>query len=387
MRLNPQILAFSIGVLAPNFVAGASIVALAWMTLEISGSYEAVGIVFLVGNLTSFFLGPFVGVLLDRYDRRSTFVVGAIIGVCAFAVPAITEAAGVRSVWVFYLVAFMTSIGAGTQGPSIEALLQRISPTEEMPQVAAVRNLLRQLGLVGGAGIAGLLVASSGAQTVFSAAILALIIGALAVRIGLPSHRPALNARRGYFTSMFDGFRFLGRVDILRTGAVIVASWSAGQTVNATLAGYVRELGFDAAVYGIGDACWSVGAFVTALWLARTLRRRQPSERVAILGVGGLGVSLAALSFAPDRLMIFAICAILGAFFSLAKVLSDSHFIVICEKDILGRVRSNLTALSGGLGAFVYLAPTALALPASSMLQGWGALLLVAATVLAVAKR
>ncbi|MBI1245771.1 MAG: MFS transporter [Alphaproteobacteria bacterium] len=387
MRFNREIAVFAAGALGQNFVSGAALVALAWTVLETTGSYEAVGIVFLVGNLTNLFVVPFVGVLVDRFDRRKTYLLGGCLSALALTLPVFAAANGPSGLWAFYAVAVVTSVGNGAQHPSLESLLQRIVPVGELSQVAAARNLLRQIGLVGGAGVGGVLVAISGPSSAFALGTCIATSAAFAVRLGMPEHRPANSVRGAYFAAMFDGFRFLGRADILRTGAVIVASWSAGQTINAALAGYVRERGFDAAVYGIGDACWSVGAFLTALWLARHLHRQQPSERAAVLGVGGLGASLIALSFAPGRPAIFAVCALLGAFFSLAKVSSDSRFIVICERDILGRVRSNLTALSGGVGAFVYLAPTLLALPASTMLMGWGALLLVAAGALAIARR
>lgn len=365
MRINRETAVFSFGAFAQNAVSGAALVALAWTTLEASGGYEAVGIVFLVGNLTNLFVVPFVGVLVDRLDRRAAFLAGACLSAAALTLPALAGSTGPA---VFYVVACAASVGNGMQHPALESLLQRISPADELPQIAAVRNILRQMGLVCGAGVGGALVAASGPASVFSLCVAVALAAGLAVRAGLPAHRPAAGARRAYFAAMGEGFRFLGRRDILRTGAVIVASWSAGQTINAALAGYVSQLGFDAAVYGVGDAFWSVGAFLAALGLARTLRRHAPSERVAILGLGGLGAALVALSFVPTAMGIFAVCALLGVFFSLAKVLSDSRFIVICEKDILGRVRSNLTALSGGMGVVVYLAPTLLDLPASTML-------------------
>jgi MFS family permease len=384
MRLDSETLAFATGALAQNFVAGAALVALAWTILETGGGYEAVGIVFLVGNLTSLLVGPFVGVLVDRFDRRDSFLIGACICALSLALPAMAPTAGPAA---FYLVMFVLSMGGSAQGPSLESLLQRISSLDELPQVAAVRNLLRQIGLVCGAGISGVLVATSGPQAVFALSIFAALAGGVVVRFALPSHRPAPGARRTYFADMAAGFRYLGRTDILRTGAVGVAAWSAGQMVNAALAGLAKQKGFDAQVYGAGDAFWSVGALVTALGLARYLRCSRPSERVAIAGVGGLGAMLVALSHAPDAPTILAACAGLGVFFSLAKVLADSRFIAICEKDILGRVRSNLSALSGGVGAVVYLAPTLLSLPADMMIRVWGALLVGAFVALALTRR
>ncbi len=384
MRLDSETLAFATGALAQNFVVGAALVALAWTALETSGGYEAVGIVFLVGNLTNLFVGPFVGVLVDRFDRRDSFLIGACICALALGLLATAPATGPAA---FYLVMFLLSVGGAAQGPSLEAMLQRISLPDELPQVAAVRNLLRQIGLVGGAGISGVLVATSGPQAVFVLSICVALAGGVVVRFALPSHRPAPGARRNYFADMVAGFRYLGRADILRTGAVGVAAWSAGQMVNAALAGLAKQKGFGAQVYGAGDALWSVGAFVTALGLARYLRRGQPRETVAVAGVCGLGAALVALSFAPDAPTILAACAGLGVFFSLAKVLSDSRFIAICEKDILGRVRSNLSAISGGVGAIVYLAPTLLSLPADMMIRVWGALLIGAFVALALTRR
>ncbi|MBI3506779.1 MAG: MFS transporter [Proteobacteria bacterium] len=383
MKIDRDTLAFAIGALAQNYVAGSTIVALAWTILEVSGTYESVGIVFLVGNLTNLLIGPFVGVLIDRFERRSAFLLGACLSGTALALPIL----GPPNPAVFYVVALLCSIGGGAQGPALESLLQRITPAENLPQFAAARNLLRQLGLVGGAGISGIAIAASGPQFVFGIAIVISILGGVVVRLGLPPHRPTPKGRQPYFSSLFDGIALLRRRDIFLTGAVIVASWSAGQVVNASLAGFVKQLGFDSAAYGIGDALWSVGAFTTALWLAHRFRQAKPPGISSITGLGGLGLATIALSYASESIGIFISCAILGVFFSIAKVISDSQFIVICENDVLGRVRSNLNALSGGVGVIVYIAPTLFSLPADLMLRIWGIILLCAFAALTLAKR
>ena len=387
MRLNPEIFAFSIGALAQNFVVGATVVALAWTTLEISGSYESVGIVFLVGNLTNLLVGPFIGALVDRCDRRAAFLCGAGISAAALALPVVLDTVGRSSQTALFVVAFLCSLGGGAQGPSLESLLQRISRAQDLPQIAAVRNLLRQLGLVGGAGVSGVLLATSGPYLVFSIAVVLSLVGGAVVRFGLPSHRPVGRARQAYLSSFFEGIGLLRRRDIALTGAVIVASWSAGQIVNATLAGLVRQQGLDSVVYGIGDALWSVGAFATALWLARRLGRARLSAATSVVGIGGLGIAMTGLSFATQSAEIFVACAMLGAFFSVAKVISDARFIVICEQDIIGRVRSNLSAISGGVGVLVYLAPSLFGFPPSAMILASGGLLLALFAALRIATR
>lgn len=347
-------LPFAAAAIFYSYGIGAHFVIIAWIASEVGG-FAAVGQTLVVGNLFTLLLGPMLGIEIDKQDRRSCFIVGAVIS--AFAMGTLACLRVTDSILVLMAATLAFHFGMALQGPSLEAIQQQITPAEDRAQAAIVRNILRQIGLVSGAGLSGILISSQDFGVAFSVTISCCGLAAISAFAGLPKCRPPARSRAPYFRTLREGIGALSQPLIASIGAVIVLSFTAGQVVNASLAVYVRERGYDAHLYGMTDALWSVGAFVCALLLGRagTWKKQMPDGSVGLLG---LGVGLIGLSLTTGDGPIMLTGALLGVFFSYGKVLSDSRLLVECDTGTIGRVRSNLNAFQGLIGLIIYLSPT-----------------------------
>ncbi|SCX35137.1 MFS transporter [Agrobacterium rosae] len=362
-----------------NYTLGGHVIVLAWTSLHTISGFSSVGHVLLVGNLVNLLLAPLVGAQLDRHRKRSAFLVGSCLGLMATSTLLMTTGSN-NLAWLM-AGTFVFNVGALLQGPSLEVLQKGITDPVSGMDAAIFRNLIRQIGLVCGTGASGILIGIGGSALPNAVSMVFTIISAVAVGFGLHENFAA-QARPNYIASLIAGGVMLRQRDIAATGAVIVLSLAAGQVINATLADVVVARGFEANVYGVADALWSVGAFGSAIVLRQLLYRRVRIP-TSLLGLAGLGLAMTVLSQSSQPMSIWASCLMLGGCFSVAKLQSDGRLMEICGKDDLARVRSNLNAFTGGVGVVIYLLPTLVeSLTSSGLLFSAGLILLVISVAL-----
>ena len=70
--------------------------------------------------------------------------------------------------------------------------------------------------------------------------------------------------------------------------------------------------------------------------------------------------------------------AVLGASFSLVKVVADGRIMMLTPTEYMGRVRRNLASLTSFVAIGIYIAPTLLqGISAQSLYIAWGGLVIV----------
>src|SRR5438093_846117 len=129
-----------------------------WVVWELSHAATALGIAAMLAFLPTFFLGPWMGVFADRWDRRKVLIAtqtSAMILAFAFAILVQTR---VIALWHVFVLATLLGIVSALDFPSTQAFIGD----------TAVVSLV----LEGGADMLGFLLASSGAGALVGALVL-----------------------------------------------------------------------------------------------------------------------------------------------------------------------------------------------------------------------
>src|SRR6195952_357182 len=88
-------------------------VATSWLVYKLTGSALLLGIVGFAGQIPSFLLAPFAGVLIDRWDRHRLLVITQILAMIQSAALAALTLAGVINIWhVLFLSLFQGLINS-----------------------------------------------------------------------------------------------------------------------------------------------------------------------------------------------------------------------------------------------------------------------------------
>ncbi|WP_433412551.1 MFS transporter [Microtetraspora malaysiensis] len=223
----------------------------------VTGSALATGLSLAFRYLPALLLGPFAGVIADRWDRRRIMITTDLMHTMAISVVLLAETP--ESIWLIYVA----SIGQGTA-----AVIFRPAAQAHTPTVVGVGPLLTSAnalgafttGVVGLSAppIGGLLFATSGINTVIGAAIAASLLSATAIARTTTrsrAHGPAHNV----LTDLIKGLRHLRQAAATRA---LLAANSAYLLANAALTALLIPFG----VTRLGESV-QVGYLLSALGL------------------------------------------------------------------------------------------------------------------------
>lgn len=357
---------------------GLFIVCIAWTMLIVSDSTASVGLVFVVIHLINIFLGPVVGTIVDRIERRALVILGQCLMVLSFSIPLVLKLSAVEiSATHLLVMAAITGLGSLTMAGALDAILQHVVSTENRARTIAFAGAIRQLAMVLGAGLGGYVTHLFAPEWSFAFGA-AIAIGVILLSVFLPSAIAggAAPKRPSFWRGTLDGIRMMqGDKTIAMLAGVTALCFSTGQLTNVLLPGFIKfDLGAGSDLYGLADAAWSVGGVLAALLVAQVMSVRKSALFWPSFMTIMLGISTVLFSMTTSLIGIVTLHAAMGACFSAGKVLADGKVLEVCPNDYVGRVRSNQQSLISVFGVVMYLSPTLLGMSSSkSLYQLWGA--------------
>jgi MFS family permease len=386
---------------------------------RLTGSTMAISLTLVLETVPVLLVGPWAGVLADRYSRRATMVAADLL-----------SAAGVALILMGTTPARISFIYAGLLAENTAAAFFQPAARALIPAVVgpgpglaaanslsaftggAARLIVPPLGAlllaaVGFEGVVGIDVASYLASAAMSAA----LAGAVASASAAGRHAAGPHAagphgggpdsggpdRGGFFGlgratgQLLDGMRYLGRTPLLR--GLIMTSW-AYWTVNAAgsvllVPFVVRRLGGQGPDIGYLIAGLGAGYLIGAA-ASRPVISRYRTRPVLVTAYAAVGVCLAALFNAPTLTAAVIAAALAGIPGAVALVVTQCSVQAAAPDAVLGRVCAAFGASDAAAaiaGALLAPALTAAAgLPATLEILG-PALVAVAAAAMILLPR
>lgn len=113
-----------------------------WHLTETTGSAAVLMIAGLAGFMPQALLGPFIGVWLDRWNRKLTMMVADSVIAFSSLVMGAWFLWGDPSLWVVYAILFIRSAATSFHAPSFQAAIPLIAPEEQLTKVAGWHQLV-----------------------------------------------------------------------------------------------------------------------------------------------------------------------------------------------------------------------------------------------------
>jgi MFS family permease len=267
-------------------------VAVPFQLYALTHSPLAVGLFGLVelGPVLAFaFLG---GALADAWDRRTMVLVTELVFMGTSALLLGNALLHAPMLWAIYATGALQAGLYALQRPSLDALLPRLVPPEEIAAAGALSGLRGTVGMLAGPALAGLAIAAVGLPVTYGLDVLSFAVSLIALAL-MRAVPPPLDAERPSLRRVAEGVRFAaGRPDLLGTYVVDLVAMFFGMP-NALFPAIAAGLG-GPAVLGLLYAAPAAGAMVafgTSGWTARVHRQGW----AVILAATAWGVAIAAL--------------------------------------------------------------------------------------------
>src|SRR5436853_816252 len=134
--------------------SGMNVAAVTWYVLQATHSEAALGTLLMLQTIPALLMLPFTGVVIDREDRRRLVMLLDAGRAVVILLLAVLASRGMATLWEVYLMAMLVAAGFWMFWPTINALIQELTPETEFVHA----NSFLMLGLQGGWLIAGSIV-------------------------------------------------------------------------------------------------------------------------------------------------------------------------------------------------------------------------------------
>lgn len=113
-----------------------------WHLTETTGSAAVLMIAGLAGFLPQALLGPFIGVWLDRWNRKLTMMISDSVIAFSSLVLGAYFLWGEPSLWVVYAILLLRSTASSFHAPSFQAAIPLIAPEKQLTRVAGWHQMV-----------------------------------------------------------------------------------------------------------------------------------------------------------------------------------------------------------------------------------------------------
>ncbi len=329
-------------------------VATSWLIYRLTGSALLLGLVSFAGQIPTFLLAPFAGVLVDRLDRRKILVwTQTLAAVQSLALAVLTLAKVITVHEVLWLSVLQGLINAFDMPGRQSFLVQMVEDKQDLGNAIALNSSMVNIARLIGPALAGFVIGSMGEGYCFlidGISYLAVIASLLMMRVTMAASLPS---KASMLQQLKDGWTYVTGFPPVRTILSLFASISlmgmpfmvlmpifAAQVLH----GGPHTLGFLLGASG-------VGALISAVSLAlrKTVRGLTTMIQLsaALFGLGLIGFGLS--RFFPLSLLLMLIVG-----FGMMQGMAASNTVIqtLVRDDKRGRVMSFYTMAFMGMAPF-----------------------------------
>lgn len=314
----------------------------AWLVLELTGSGTALGTVMAMQFLPTLLLGPYGGMIADRFDKRKLIMcTQSLAGLLAFTLGFVTLT-GVVELWMVYAIAAGFGAVTAVDNPSRQTfVMEMVGPADIANAVtlnSVVVNAARALGPAAG----GVIIATVGIGECF--VINGLSYVAVLVALGLVRRselHPTTRARRAK-GQLREGLRYAWSTPVLRTTLIMLAIIGTLTYEFTTTLPLLAEFTFDAGSSGLAamTALMGFGAVVGGLVIAAG---RPPTPRKLVLVDAAFGATVVLAAVMPTIWTTYLVMPFVGAASIGMISLSNATLQLNSDPQLRGRVMSLFT--------------------------------------------
>lgn len=338
---------------------GSSLVqfALVWWMTQKTGSAAVLATASAVAMLPEVLLGPFVGALVDRWNRRRVMIIadGSVALVTLGLV--LLFATGRTEIWHVYLALFLRSLGGSFHWPAMQASTSLMVPEKHLARVSGANQALQGLLRIAAPPLGALLLM---VLPMFAVLLTDIVTAAVAIGTLAVTHIPqpvriddnsAITVRQ-VFHDVRNGLRYMaswpGLLSIMLLACMINFFLSPTGAflpllVTDHFKGDAFQLGWLESAQGLGLL---TGGLLLSVWGG--FKRK---VLTSLMGVVGIGAGILLVGLTPGNLYGLAIggMALTGVMLSLSNGPLFAIFQSSVAPEMQGRIFTLIGSVAGAM--------------------------------------
>ncbi len=318
-------------------------IVVAWLAWELTQSLFWVGAVASADLFPVLIIGPFAGVLADRWNRRRILIVCKVLAACQAVGLAVLVFAGMTFEALFALSLF-GGIVIGFQQPARLAITPSLVTKVYLARAVAINSVLFNLARPLGSALAGVLITTVGYAPAFIVVALSHVAIVLAL-LGLRVEQEPMGRHSGVLREIAEGVRYVAAHAAIGPVLFLAAVVSvAARPVFELLAGFADKVfGWGAGGYTILNSAVGIGAVLAGLWLAQRDQGIKGLTRVTWLSFIAIGVLCVAFGLTGWFWLGVILMALAGA----AMLINGTGTQTLIQASVAGHMRGRVLSIWG----------------------------------------
>ena len=336
--------------------------ATSWLVLTLTHSGTALGINSALAFGPVLFLGPWGGVLADRFDKRRILTITQTSAAVISLVLATIVFTDVVALWMVFALSLASGCVLSIDNPARQSFYVEMVGEEKLTNAVSLNSAAFTGARIIGPAVAGLLIATVGMAICFlldGISYAAVVAALLAMRPAEMHPQQRSSRRSGH---LIAGLRYVWSTDELRRPLLVMAvvftfvfQWQVLVPLLAT-----RTFGAGPGEFGILSAAAGIGSFFGAITAAN--RNARPTMARIGVSLAGVGIAMTLVALAPTLAVALVVMVPVG-FFAMTFMITGNTMLQLESKP---QARGRVMALYGA----VFLGSTPIGAPLIGVLAG-----------------
>jgi MFS family permease len=329
-------------------------IAMPWLVYHLTNSAFLLGVVGFAGQIPTFFLSPFAGVLTDRWNRYYIIIITQIVAMIQALILAFLFFLGVIKVWqIILLSVFLGCVNAFDIPARQSFVVEMVGKKEDLGNAIALNSSMVNGARLLGPSIAGILIASAGEGICFLLNGLSYIVVIVSLLMMKIVPRETKNQNTHVFKELKEGFSYTFGFAPIKSVIVLLGLVSLmGMPYTVLMPVFAKDILHGSShTFGFLMGASGLGALIGAIYLA-SRKSVLGLERIIPLSAGIFGFGLIAFSLSRIFLVSLALMVIMGLGMMLEMASSNTILQTIVDDNKRGRVMSFYTMAFMGTAPF-----------------------------------
>ena len=328
-----------------GFGQGMTMIGIAWYLVETTGSAQLLGSTMFTSAVLMFFIGPYIGTLIDRFSRKKMLLVENLIGFSVLCSLAVWGFFGDYAEWMLIVIYLVTTFMYQIHYPAQSALVQETFQPKHYNDINSLLEIEGQTATVlAGAG-SGILLSTYGLHVVilFNALTYLFAFCLLStMKYTFTLEREAkLNQGVSWVGQLVQSWRYIQeKKGFLIFGISALMPFIAVMASNLLKPVYVSQtLKADVSTFSLGEMAYALGAVGAGILVSLVVRKM--GQLSAMIGNTLLfAIVMIAMVALPYSWALIAAYMVYGWCNASVRLIRQSLYMTVVPKQFMGRVMS-----------------------------------------------
>jgi MFS family permease len=329
-------------------------IALPWLVYQLTGSAFLLGLVGFAGQIPTFVLSPFAGVMTDRWNRYHLLIGTQVLSMIQAFILTILYFTGTIAIWnIIFLSLILGCINAFDVPARQSFVIDLIEKRADLGNAIALNSSMVNSARLIGPSVAGILIAFAGEGICFLVNALSYLFVLLSLLLMKVTPKTDSHHKKQVFSELKEGFSYVFRFAPMKYILLLLSVVSfMGMSYTILMPVFAKEILHGSShTYGFLMGAAGLGALTGALYLA-SRKGVIGLERVIPLAAGTFGLGLIALSFSRFVWLSLVLLIFIGLGMMLQMASSNTIIQTIVDDNKRGRVMSIYTMAFLGVAPF-----------------------------------